>query len=113
MKVLLRINIVKIKINLISSPPRMYNYILVHSTQAKSYHELRTGQTNNNDLTCYFASVTNRGQNFPRSQELNPRDPYLESMDNGAFVGRESKLNVHFVPRKRVSLDEGSEERGR
>ena len=76
----------------------MYNCILVHSTQAKSYHELRTGQTNNNNLVRYFASVTNGGQNFPRSRDSNPRDPYLESMDNGAFVGRESKLNVHFVP---------------
>ena len=50
-------------------------YILVHSTQAKSYHEWRTGQTNNNDLTRYFASVTNGGQNFPRSRDSNPHDP--------------------------------------
>ena len=42
----------------------MYNCILVHSTQAKSYHELRTGQTNNNDLTRYSASVTNGGGIF-------------------------------------------------
>ena len=53
----------------------MYNCILVHSTQAKSYHELRTGQTNNNDLTRYFASVTNGGQNFPLSRDSNPPDP--------------------------------------
>ena len=53
----------------------MYNCILVYSTQAKSYHELRTGQTNNNDLTSYFASVTNRGQNFPQSGDSNPPDP--------------------------------------
>ena len=94
------------------NPLRMYNFILVHSTQAKSYHELRTGQTNNSNLTRSFASVTNKGRNFPRSRDSNPGDPYLESTDNGAFVGRESKLNVHFVPRKRVSLDEGSEEKG-
>ena len=94
------------------NPPRMYNCILAHSTQAKSYHELRTGQTNNNDLTRYFESVTNGGQNFPRSRDSNPRDPKLESMDNCAVVGRERKLNVLFVPRKRFSLDEVSEESG-
>jgi len=90
----------------------MYNCILVRSTQAKFYHELRTGQTNNNDLTRYSASVTNGGRNFPRRRDSNPGDPYLGSTDNGAFVSRESKLNVHFVPQRRVSLDEVSEESG-
>jgi len=101
----------KVKDNV--NPPRMYNCILVHSTQAESYHELRTGQTNNNDLTRYSGSVTNGGRNFPWRRDSNPGDPYLESTDKGAFVSRESKLNVHFVPRKRVSLDDGSEEKGR
>ena len=87
--------------------------ILVHSTQAKFYHELRTGQTNNNDLTRYSGSVPNGERKFPGQRDSNLGDPYLGNTDNGAFVGRESKLDVHFVPRKRVSLDEGSEERGR
>ena len=52
------------------------------------------------------------GRNFPQGRDSNPSDPYLESMDNGAFVSRESKLNVHFVPQRRVSLDEVTEESG-
>ena len=87
--------------------------ILVHSTQAKFYHELITGQTNNNDLTRYSGAVTNRERKFPWKQDSNPGDPYLGNTDNGAFIGRESKLNVHLVSEKRVSLDEVSEESGR
>ncbi len=87
--------------------------ILVHSTQAKFYHELRTGHTNNNDLTRYSGSVTNGERKFPGQQDSNPGNPYRGNTDNGAFVGRESNLNVHFVPEKRVSLDEGGEESGR
>ena len=62
--------------------------ILVHSTQAKFYHELRTGQTNNNDLICYSGSVTNGERKFPGQRDSNPGDPYLGNTDNGAFVGR-------------------------
>ena len=87
----------------------MYTLILVHSTQAKFYHELRTGQTNNNDS----GAVTNVKRKFPGQGDSNPDDPYPGNTDNGAFVGRESKLNVHFVPEKRVSLDEVSEDSGR
>ena len=43
----------------------------------------------------------------------NPGNPYRGNTDNGAFVGRESKLNLHFDPEKRVSLDEVSEESSR
>ena len=60
-------------------------------------------------------SVTKEDRNFPEQQDSNPRprDPYLEEHDNGNFVGRESQLGVHFVPHKRVSLDEAPEESGR
>jgi len=63
---------------------------------------LRTGQTNNNDLTRYSGSVTNGEGKFPGKRDSNPGDPYLGNTDNGAFVGRE-----------RVSLEEVSEESGR
>ena len=48
-----------------------------------------------------------------QGRDSNPGNPYRGNTDNGAFVGRESKLNVHFVPERELSLDEGSEESGR
>ena len=68
--------------------------------------------TNKSLLLNRYRSVTKEDGNFPEQRDSNPRDPYLEELDNGNFVSRESQLSVHLVPHKSFSLDEAAEESG-
>ena len=51
-------------------------------------------------FTKNSGAVTNGERKFPGQRDSNPGDPYLGNMNNGAFVGRERKLKVLFVPKE-------------